>query len=42
MVTSIAMTAAGTACIEDIVALACREMTEQEVRDTYLRRLRYP
>ena len=42
MVTSIAMTEAGTACIEDIVALACREMTEQEVRDTYLRRLRYP
>ena len=42
MVTSTAMTEAGTACSEDVAALACRERTDQEVRDTYLRRLRYP
>ena len=39
MVTSILRPEAGTACREDIAALACRERTGQEVRDTYLNAL---
>jgi len=36
VVTSIAKPEAGTACIEDVVALACRGRNGKEVRDTYL------
>ena len=36
MVTSIVRSEAGTACSEDIVALACRGRNGKEVRDTYL------
>ena len=41
-VTSIVRTEAGTACSEDIVALACRGRNGKEVRDTYLCALRSP
>ena len=36
VVTSIAIPEAGTACSEDIVALACRGRNGKEVRETYL------